>query len=129
MNQTTTTEKKSKKIEEIEEDVGAQLKDRVEQVRDLVENVRDQAEVAFRDRPYLVPVTAGAVGFGLGLLMGSKLTRFIVFTAVGTVVSDALGGQLKKMTGDFLGEFQKRLGEGAESSDGSSERGVGTGAV
>ena len=126
MNQTTATEKKSKKLQSIEEDVGAQLKDRVEHVKELVENVRDQAEVAFRDRPYLVPVTAGAVGFGLGLLLGSKLTRFIVFTAVGTVVSDALGGQIKKIAGDFIGEFQSRLGEGEGTGpgEGGSSNGV-----
>lgn len=113
MNQTTTTAKKTtKKIKAEVDDVGAELRDRVEHVKDLVENVRDQAEVVFRDRPYLVPVAAGAVGFGMGLLLGSKLTRFIVFTAVGTVVSDALGGHFKRMAGEFLGEFQNRLSEG-----------------
>jgi tetrahydromethanopterin S-methyltransferase subunit F len=112
MNTTQATEKKSKKIQAVEEEVGTQLRERVDQVRDIVENVRDKAEVAFRDKPYLIPVAAGAVGLGIGVLLGSKLTRFILFTAVGTLLSDALGGEIKRMAGDFLGEFQNRLGEG-----------------
>jgi hypothetical protein len=96
------------------------LRDRVEHVRDIVENVRDQAEVAFRDRPYLVPVAAGAVGLGIGVLLGSKLTRFLVFTAVGTLLSDALGGEIKRMAGQFVGEFQNRLAEGGEGEGAES---------
>src|SRR4051812_47378660 len=109
MNQTQATEKKSKKIEKLADEAAPVLRERVEQVRDLVENVRDKAEVAFRDKPYLVPVTAGAVGFGVGLLFGSKLMRFIVFTAVGGILSDTLGGEIKRMAGEFMGEFQHRL--------------------
>jgi hypothetical protein len=112
MNQTQATEKKSKKIEKLADEAAPVLRERVEQVRDLVENVRDKAEVAFRDKPYLVPVTAGAVGFGVGLLFGSKLMRFIVFTAVGGILSDTLGGEIKRMAGEFMGEFQHRLSEG-----------------
>ena len=36
------------------------LKDRVEHARDVVENIRDKAELAFRDKPYLLPVATGA---------------------------------------------------------------------
>jgi hypothetical protein len=89
----------------------------VEHVRDIVENVRDKAEVAFRDRPYLVPVAAGAVGLGIGVLLGSKITRFILFTAVGTILSDVLGGEIKRLAGDFIGEFQNRLGEGEAEAE------------
>jgi hypothetical protein len=120
MNQTPATEKKSKKIQAVAEDASTQLRERVEHVRDIVENVRDKAEVAFRDKPYLVPVAAGAVGLGIGVLLGSKLTRFILFTAVGTILSDALGGEIKRMAGDFIGEFQNRLGEGEGESEGTT---------
>ena len=112
MNQTPATENKSKKIRAVTEEAAPMLRDRVEHVRDLVENVRDRAEVAFRDKPYLVPVAAGAVGLGIGVLLGSKLTRFILFTAVGTILSEALGGEIKRMAGEFMGELQNRLGEG-----------------
>ncbi len=112
MNSVQATENKAKKIQAVGSDAADGLRDKVEHVRDIVENVRDQAEVAFRDRPYLVPVAAGAVGLGVGLLLGSKLTRFILFTAVGGILSEALGGEIKRMAGDFMGEFQNRLGEG-----------------
>lgn len=117
MNHVQATEKKAKKIQAVSEDAAEGLRDRVEHVRDIVENVRDKAEVAFRDKPYLVPVAAGAVGLGIGVLLGSKLTRFILFTAVGTLLSDALGGEIKRMAGDFIGEFQNRLGEGEGEAD------------
>ena len=120
MNQVQATEKKSKKVQAVTEDAGHQLRDRVEHVRDLVESVRDKAEVAFRDKPYLVPVAAGAVGLGIGVLLGSKITRFILFTAVGTILSEALGGEIKRIAGDFVGEFQNRLGEGDGEGEGNS---------
>lgn len=117
MNHVQATEKKAKKIQTVGEEGAEGLRDRVEHVRDIVENVRDKAEIAFRDKPYLVPVAAGAVGLGIGVLLGSKLTRFILFTAVGTLLSDALGGEIKRMAGDFIGEFQNRLGEGEGEAD------------
>jgi hypothetical protein len=97
--------------------VGDTLRDRVEGVRDVIDNVRDRAEVAFRDRPYLVPVAAGALGLGIGLLLGSKLTRFIVFTAVGTLITDTFGGQIKRLSRDFVGQMQNRLDEGEGRGD------------
>ena len=66
-------------------------------VRNVVENVRDRAEVAFRHKPYLLPVAAGAVGLGVGLFFGSKLVRFVVATAVGGVLSEALGDALRRV--------------------------------
>lgn len=119
MNHVQATEKKAKKIQAVSEVAAEGLRERVEHVRDIVENVRDKAEVAFRDKPYLVPVAAGAVGLGIGVLLGSKLTRFILFAAVGTLVSDALGGELKRMAGDFIGELQNRLDEGEGEADSS----------
>ena len=123
MNQTQATEKQSKKIQPVTEDVAAQLSEKVEHVRDLVESVREKAEVAFRDKPYLVPVAAGALGLGIGVLLGSKITRFIVFTAVGGLLSEALGGEIKRMAGDFVGEFKTRLDDGATKADGGETRG------
>ena len=117
MNSVQATENKAKKIQAVSSDAADGLREKVEHVRDIVENVRDQAEVAFRDKPYLVPVAAGAVGLGVGLLLGSKLTRFILFTAVGGILSEALGGEIKRMAGDFMGEFQNRLGEGETEAD------------
>ncbi len=121
MNQVQATEKKSKKIQVGTDEVAHQMRDRVEQVRDIVENVREKAAVAFRDKPYLVPVAAGAVGLGIGVLLGSKITRFILFTAVGTILSDALGGEIKRLAGDFIGEFQNRLGEGEGEGEGATK--------
>jgi hypothetical protein len=121
MNQVEGTEKKSKKIQAVGEEAAEGLRNRVEHVRDIVENVRDKAEVAFRDKPYLLPVTAGAVGFGLGVLMGSKIMRFVLFTAVGTVVSDMFGSEIKRIASEFVGEFQNRLGEGEGGAEGIAE--------
>lgn len=120
MNSVQATENKAKKIQKADGDAAEGLRDKVEHVRDIVENVRDQAEVAFRDRPYLVPVAAGAVGFGVGLLLGSKLTRFILFAAVGGIVSDALGGEIKRVAGEFMGELQHRLAEGESEAEPSA---------
>lgn len=121
MDHVQTTERKAK-IHGVDEEAAPQLRERVEQVRDIVENVRDKAEVAFRDRPYLVPVAAGAVGLGIGVLLGSKLTRFVLFTAVGALLSDALGGEIKRLASDYIGELQNRLaddetGENASASE------------
>lgn len=109
--------KKPKASQAASSDAAVALRDRVEHVRDIVENVRDRAEVAFREKPYLVPAAAGAVGFGIGVLFGSKITRLLVITAVGTVLSDVLGGEVKRLAGDFVSEFQNRLGEGDDAEE------------
>lgn len=111
-----TKTKKTKAAREVTVEAGEAIRDRIEHVRDVVEDVRERAEVTFREKPYLVPVAAGAVGFGVGLLFGSKITRFLVLTAVGTVMSEVVGGEVKRLAGDFLSEFQNRLTAG-ESED------------
>ncbi len=63
-----------------------------------------------------IGLVAGAVGLGIGVLLGSKITRFILFTAVGTLLSDALGGEIKRIGKDFMEDLQDRLGgEGEEA--------------
>lgn len=91
---------------------GEALRQRVDQVRDIVENVRDQAEMAFRDKPYLVPVAAGVLGLSIGVLLGSRITRFILFTAVGSLLSDQLGGEIKRISSGLVQNFQQKLEEG-----------------
>ena len=119
MNHVQASERKAK-IQAAGEEAAGQLRERVEHVRDIVENVRDKAEVAFRDRPYLIPVTAGVVGLGIGVLLGSKLTRFVLFTAAGALLSDAIGGELRRLASDFMGELHNRLGEGEGEGEAST---------
>lgn len=116
-----TKAKKTKAAREVTVEAGEAIRDRIEHVRDVVEDVRERAEVTFREKPYLVPVAAGAVGFGVGLLFGSKITRFLVLTAVGTVMTEVVGGEVRKLAGDFLSEFQNRLGEGEVDDAGEIE--------
>lgn len=105
------------KIDAVEEKIeGAEtaLKERVEQARDLVEDLRDRAEMAFHERPYLLPVATGALGLGIGVLIGSKLSRIILFTAAGALLSETVRGQVAKISRDFI----KDLGaDGGESED------------
>jgi ElaB/YqjD/DUF883 family membrane-anchored ribosome-binding protein len=110
MNHVQASERKAK-IHETSEEAAGQLRERVEHVRDIVENVRDKAELAVRDRPYLVPVAAGAVGLGIGVLLGSKLTRLVLFTAVGA---------LRRLASQFMGELQNRLSEGEAEGEAST---------
>ena len=119
MNQAqgTTPEKKKTTIAKTEtseamSEVTENVKERLEQARDALEGARDRAVELFQERPYLAPVTAGAVGFGLGILCGSRLARFVVVTAVGAVVSDVVGGEVKRLAGDFMKDMQARLAEG-----------------
>lgn len=87
------------------------LEQRVARVRDIVDDVRDRAEVAFRDRPYLVPVAAGALGLGIGVLLGSRITRFILFTAIGSLLTEQLGGEIKRIGSGLVENLQKKLEE------------------
>lgn len=89
----------------------ANIRQRVDQARDVVENVREKAEIAFREKPYLLPVAAGAVGLGVGMLLGSKIMRFVLFTAGATILTETLGGEIKRMSKDFIEDLQDRLGD------------------
>lgn len=95
----------------------AGIRQRVDHARDVVENVRERAELAFREKPYLLPVAAGAVGLGVGMLLGSKIMRFVLFTAGATILSETLGGEIKRMSKDFIEDLQDRLGGDEEGED------------
>jgi len=86
------------------------IRERVEQARDVVENVREKAQLAFQEKPYLLPVAAAGVGFGVGLLLGSKIMRFVLFSAGAAILSETVGGEIKRMSKDFIEDLQDRLG-------------------
>jgi hypothetical protein len=93
------------------DDAEVALRERVEQARDLVEDLRDRAEVAFHERPYLLPVATGALGFGVGLLVGSKLTRILLITAAGALLSDRVRSQVIRVGRDLLSDIGARVEE------------------
>jgi hypothetical protein len=78
------------------------LKQRVEHVRDIVDELRDRAEMAFHERPYLLPIATGALGLGIGLLIGSKLSRIILVAAAGAMMNDEVRGQLVRASRQVL---------------------------
>ncbi len=94
----STTQALEQKVEGAE-DV---LRERVEQARDMALDLRERAEMLLHERPYLLPVATGALGFGLGLLVGSKLTRVLLFTAAGAMLSDKVRGQVARIGRDFI---------------------------
>ncbi|HEY8076224.1 MAG TPA: hypothetical protein VIF62_18995 [Labilithrix sp.] len=104
--------------------LGDEIRGRATRARDIALEVRDRAEETFREKPYLLPVAAGAVGLGLGLLLSSKLTRFIVFTAVGTLVTETLGPEIRRLSRSLASEFQKKLGEGGSMGEDEGEPGT-----
>ena len=109
-----TQAKTTKALEEKMETAEVALRERVEQARDLVEDLRDRAEMAFHERPYLLPVATGALGLGVGVLIGSKLSRLVLLTAAGALLSDTVRTQVARMSRDFI----KDLGERLESGEG-----------
>jgi hypothetical protein len=95
------------------------LQERVEHVRDLVEDLRDRAEIAFHERPYLLPVATGALGLGVGVLIGSKLSRILLLTAAGAMLSDQFRAELIRASRRVLDEIRsttddENLGRGFE---------------
>lgn len=107
-----TQAKTTKALEEKMETAEVALRERVEQARDLVEDLRDRAEMAFHERPYLLPVATGALGLGVGILIGSKLSRLVLLTAAGALLSDTVRTQVARVSRDFIRDLGERLEEG-----------------
>ena len=113
-----TQAKTTKALEEKVETAEVALRERIEHARDIVEDLRDRAEMAFHERPYLLPVATGAVGLGVGILIGSKLSRLIVLTAAGALLSDTVRSQVARVTRDFVKDLGDKLeGEGEEGEE------------
>ena len=95
------------------------IQHRVDDVRDLVEDLRDRVELAFHERPYLLPVATGALGLGVGVLIGSKLSRVLFLAAAGAMLSDQVRGQLLQVSRQVIDNLTEggRDGEGTQSSD------------
>jgi hypothetical protein len=101
------------------EEGAAALHERVEKVRDMVEDFRDRAEMAFHERPYLLPVATGALGLGVGVLIGSKLSRVLFFTAAGALLSDGVRQQVARVSRDVLQSLGDKLN--VDDGDGDGE--------
>ena len=114
-----TQAKTTKALEEKVEGAEVALRERVEHARDLVEDLRDRAEMAFHERPYLLPVATGALGLGVGVLIGSKLSRLVLITAAGALLSDTVRTQVARMSRDFIKDLGDKLeaGEGEDMED------------
>jgi tetrahydromethanopterin S-methyltransferase subunit F len=93
------------------------LRERIGHARHVVENVRDQTKVALRDNPYILPLAAGAMGLAVGVLLGSRLARFLVVSAAGSVIVDAVSDEVRRVAGKFLRDLEGRLDDaGAEAA-------------
>ncbi|MBX3229134.1 MAG: hypothetical protein KIT84_02275 [Labilithrix sp.] len=112
-NGTTKTKGGMEAIEEEVQHVGTALSERVAEARDLVEDLRDRAEMAIHERPYIVPVAAGAVGLGVGILIGSKLTRMIALGVAGALLSETVRTQLVTIGQELI----KNVGDKLDAED------------
>lgn len=111
MNQAQETRGESKpvKTKRRTHETETSLRERVEKVRDLAETVREKVEVVSREKPYVLPLAAGAVGVGVGMLLGSKVVRVVALAAVGSMLDEAFGGEIKRISRNVLHEVQRQL--------------------
>jgi ElaB/YqjD/DUF883 family membrane-anchored ribosome-binding protein len=93
-------------------EAGERIRERVEHARETFERVRKGAEMTFREKPYLLPLVAGAVGLGVGVLLSSRITRFILSAAVGAVLTEVLGSEIKRVSCELMSSLHERLDEG-----------------
>ncbi|MFO0738933.1 MAG: hypothetical protein U0270_23765 [Labilithrix sp.] len=110
-NGTARTTKGIEAVEEQVENVETALKQRVDQVSDIVEDVRDRVEMAIHERPYIVPAAAGALGLGVGILIGSKLSRMLVLGAAGALLSDTVRTQAIKLGKELINNLAAEVDE------------------
>lgn len=110
-NGTAKTTKGIEAVEEQVENVETALKQRVDQVSDIVEDVRDRVEMAIHERPYIVPAAAGALGLGVGILIGSKLSRMLVLGAAGALLSDTVRTQAIKLGKELINNLAAEVDE------------------
>jgi ElaB/YqjD/DUF883 family membrane-anchored ribosome-binding protein len=106
-------------VEEEGKEVIHTLERRATAVRDLALDLRERAELAIQERPYIVPVAAGAVGFGVGVLVASRLSRMVLLAAAGAMLSDTVRGQIVKLATDMLNGEE----EGVQGEEGEEETG------
>src|SRR5882757_7947982 len=99
-------------VQETIQETRSDLRARAEHARDIVEDLRDRAELAFHERPYLLPVATGVVGLGIGVLIGSRVSRILLLTAAGALMSDTIRGQVAKIGREFVRDLGAKLGEG-----------------
>lgn len=111
------TKKAAEQVETQVDHAEMALRERVDEARDLVEDLRDRAELAFHERPYLLPVATGALGLGIGVLIGSKLSRLIVLTAAGALLSDTVRTQVARVSKDLIRNLSDQLKEGDEGEE------------
>lgn len=91
------------------EEVVQSLEQRFASARDMIEDVRERADVVMREHPYAVPLAAGAVGVGIGVLLSSKITRYVFMTAAGALASEALAPQLKVIGKQVIASVQDKI--------------------
>lgn len=75
-------------------------------VQRAIATVRDKLEEVVEDRTMLaVAAGAGAVGVGVGVLIGSRLARFVVYSAVSSMVRDFVGDEVRRAANRFVSDL------------------------